>query len=164
MAVSVLSLIKHNFLGFLSKRWQIFMAHLSSIWEILFSHNYCHFLVCPYIRRFSIWIGKWVILLVVIGPQVSSSATWSDRFEIACATVISLWATAAVLASFAYPTPEQPTPSFGDHTCFNGVAFGIVSFQHNCWDIMSCDYFSISPVQIFRNSWLLLLVLEFLVL
>ena len=101
------------------------------------SHNYCHFLVCPSMRRFSIWIGKWVILLVVIGPQVSSSATWSDRYEIACATVISLWATAAVLASFAYPTPEQPTPSFGDHTCFNGVAFGIVSFQHNCSDIMS---------------------------
>lgn len=58
-----------------------------------------------------------------------------DAFIISGENVISLWATAAVLASFAYPTPEQPTPSFGDHTCFNGVAFGIVSGVHRTFSL-----------------------------
>ncbi|KAG0460152.1 hypothetical protein HPP92_023280 [Vanilla planifolia] len=37
------------------------------------------------------------------------------------------WACLSFLLFFAYPTPELPTPSFGYHTAFNGVVFGIVS-------------------------------------
>jgi hypothetical protein len=50
-----------------------------------------------------------------------------DAFITRGDNVISFWAAIAVLALYAYPTPESPTPSFGYHTAFNGVAFGIVS-------------------------------------
>lgn len=51
-----------------------------------------------------------------------------------CDSVISFWAAIAILGLYAYPTPESPTPSFQDHTAFNGVAFGIVSVYHVLFD------------------------------
>ncbi|WOL19363.1 lipid phosphate phosphatase delta-like [Canna indica] len=50
-----------------------------------------------------------------------------DEFVISGQNVTSFWASLSVLLSFAYPSPEFPTPSFEYHTAFNGVAFGIVS-------------------------------------
>ncbi|RYR55558.1 hypothetical protein Ahy_A06g030754 isoform C [Arachis hypogaea] len=50
-----------------------------------------------------------------------------DNFVVSGQNVISFWAGLSFLLLFAYPTPEIPTPSFEYHTCFNGVALGIVT-------------------------------------
>lgn len=51
-----------------------------------------------------------------------------DMIDVVCDAVVTFWAAIAILALYAYPTPESPTPSFEYHTAFNGVAFGIVSY------------------------------------
>lgn len=50
-----------------------------------------------------------------------------DAYVTSGENVVTFWAAIAILALYAYPTPESPTPSFEYHTAFNGVAFGIVS-------------------------------------
>ncbi|GAB2249342.1 hypothetical protein Droror1_Dr00012701 [Drosera rotundifolia] len=50
-----------------------------------------------------------------------------DNFIVSEQNVTYFWAALSLLLSFAYPTPELPTPSFEFHTSFNGVAFGIVA-------------------------------------
>ncbi|XP_019165997.1 PREDICTED: lipid phosphate phosphatase delta-like [Ipomoea nil] len=50
-----------------------------------------------------------------------------DDFIVSGQNVTSFWSALTFLLLFAYPTPEQPTPSFEYHTAFNGVALGIVS-------------------------------------
>ncbi|GAB2216027.1 hypothetical protein Droror1_Dr00023794 [Drosera rotundifolia] len=50
-----------------------------------------------------------------------------DNFIVSEQNVTYFWAALSLLLSFAYPTPELPTPSFEFHTSFKGVAFGIVA-------------------------------------
>jgi len=50
-----------------------------------------------------------------------------DSFVTSGKNVTFFWASLAFLLLFAYPTPELPTPSFGFHVAFNGVAAGVVT-------------------------------------
>ncbi|XP_031096488.1 lipid phosphate phosphatase delta [Ipomoea triloba] len=50
-----------------------------------------------------------------------------DDFVVSGQNVTSFWSALSFLLLFAYPTPEQPTPSFEYHTAFDGVALGIVA-------------------------------------
>lgn len=50
-----------------------------------------------------------------------------DDFIVSGQNVTSFWSALSFLLLFAYPTPEQPTPSFEYHTAFDGVALGIVA-------------------------------------
>lgn len=50
-----------------------------------------------------------------------------DNFVTLGQNVTSFWIALSFLLLFAYPTPEQPTPSFEYHTAFTGVALGIVT-------------------------------------
>ncbi|KAF7147396.1 hypothetical protein RHSIM_Rhsim03G0002900 [Rhododendron simsii] len=51
----------------------------------------------------------------------------SDYAHFVAVAVTTFWAALSFLLLFAYPTPENPTPSFEYHSSFTGVAFGIVS-------------------------------------
>lgn len=50
-----------------------------------------------------------------------------DDFIVSGQNVTYFWSALSFLLLFAYPTPEQPTPSFEYHTAFDGVALGIVA-------------------------------------
>ncbi|KAJ9558927.1 hypothetical protein OSB04_013541 [Centaurea solstitialis] len=50
-----------------------------------------------------------------------------DNFVILGQNVTTFWIVLSFLLLFAYPTPENPTPSFEYHTAFTGVALGIVT-------------------------------------
>jgi sphingosine-1-phosphate phosphatase 1 len=72
-----------------------------------------------------------------------------DAFITRGDNVISFWAAIAVLALYAYPTPESPTPSFGYHTAFNGVAFGIVSGVHRTFPLFhTASALSLAPAYV----------------
>jgi sphingosine-1-phosphate phosphatase 1 len=72
-----------------------------------------------------------------------------DAFITCGENVVSFWACLTILALYAYPTPESPTPSFGDHTSFNGVAFGIVSGVRRTFSLFhSATAISLAPAHI----------------
>ncbi|KAH0874093.1 hypothetical protein HID58_071455 [Brassica napus] len=50
-----------------------------------------------------------------------------DDFITSKQNVSSFWTALSFLLLFAYPTPENPTPSYEYHTAFTGVALGIVT-------------------------------------
>ncbi|KAL8147187.1 lipid phosphate phosphatase delta [Apium graveolens] len=52
---------------------------------------------------------------------------YMDSFVISGQNVTSFWSALTFLLLFAYPKPEDPTPSFEYHTAFSGVALGIVA-------------------------------------
>ncbi|KAG6554597.1 hypothetical protein Mapa_003615 [Marchantia paleacea] len=71
--------------------------------------------------------------------------------------VISFWATMAVLLLFAYPSPEQRTPSYEFHTAFNGVALGVVTGIHRTFYMYHDGSALALPLTTVRGASVLLL-------
>ncbi|GAB2233080.1 hypothetical protein Droror1_Dr00002295 [Drosera rotundifolia] len=70
--------------------------------------------------------GGLLMGILILGFWLSVSE-FIDSFVVTGRNVTYFWSALSFLMGFAYPTPEFPTPSFEFHTCFNGVALGIVA-------------------------------------
>lgn len=73
-------------------------------------------------------------MVSIVAHSFTNSPTYKHQItekpydSVNCA-VSSFWTALSFLLLFAYPTPENPTPSYEYHTAFTGVALGIVSIQ-----------------------------------
>eukprot|EP00250_Pteridium_aquilinum_P025510 c30960_g1_i1 orf=262-1524(-) len=68
--------------------------------------------------------------LLVLWSSIDESL---DSFIVGGSNVESFWTSISFVLLFAYPTPEFPTPSFEAHTCFTGVALGVVLGVHRTY-------------------------------